>query len=141
MGELDIAAAQSAHKSHSRIKHYEEQYNKTFRAVIDLYLSGRERIDTGPIAASSIDPDCVRSLNPYLLAEYLADVEAAIEQATEAHPEAALAYLRELAGLGDAGLSKGMVSDLIQQMGSLFERRSLSPRKYFHRVKQRRVNS
>jgi hypothetical protein len=135
------AEISAPYKAHSRARRYEQDYSKTFRAVIDLYLTGRERIDTGPIAASSIDPDCVRSLNPYLLAEYLADVEAAIEQATEAHPEAALAYLRELAGLGVAGLSKGMVSDLIQQMGSLFERRSLSPRKYFHRVKQRRVNS
>ena len=127
------------HKPHLRARRYFQDHTKLFHAVIDLYLSGKTRLSDNPIGASNSDPDARRSLNPFLLAEYLADVESAVEWAARFHEHEIIAYLKELAGMGDAGLSGGMTNSLIQMCGNEFDRRKLAPQRYFFKVKRRAI--
>jgi hypothetical protein len=127
------------HKPHPRAKRGPDQ-SKLFHHVISLYLAGKERLSGNPLAASNCDPDAHRSLNPFILAEFLYDVELAIEATCKddiGMQESVISLLREMAGLPECNLSAGRKADLIDRCGIEFDRRKLSPKRYFWRTKVR----
>jgi hypothetical protein len=131
--------APTPHKSHPRAKRGPDQ-NKLFYSVVNLYLAGKERLSSNPLAASNCDPDAHRSLNPFILSEFLYDVELAIAAACKDSPgleESTIALLRELCGLGECNLSAGRKTDIIDRCGVEFDKRKLSPKSYFWRAKVR----
>jgi hypothetical protein len=134
---LDVTTPEP--KPHTRARRYDKDHTSLFNAVIDSYLSFKVRLEDNPITASNPDPDVRRALNPFLLAEYISDVEAAVEWAARFHEHEIIAYLRQLSGLGDAGLSAGMINSLVQMCGNEFDKRGLSPAKYWHKIKRRAI--
>ena len=140
--DLNKANEVQVNRPHQRAQKYERDRTELFNRVIYLYIEARDRLDRHPICASLADLEALPPVNPFLLVEYCHDVETAIEEAAaiRCHEAQTLRYLRELAGLGDAGLSAAMTNSIIQECGFTFDRRGLDPRRYFRRIKQRRLD-